>query len=236
MLRRYVVINSKGGCGKTTLASNLASYFATRGYKTALIDHDPQRSSFHWLKKRSADHAKIHGVVGAGDLGAKITRSFQLRVPEDTQRVIVDTPAAMKKPDLVDVLRSSNAIIVPVLPSSIDSHVTVNFVRELQMITRQSAIRAPIALVANRVRKNVRAYGQLEEALEELGIPLLTSLRDAQVYVDAAEQGVGIHDLEAKRLLRDRFQWLPIVHWLENSGKRPTRQELHYQSQQAQAY
>jgi chromosome partitioning protein len=47
-----LVVNSKGGSGKTTLTTNLASYFAVNRIPTAVMDYDPQGSCLNWLKSR----------------------------------------------------------------------------------------------------------------------------------------------------------------------------------------
>ncbi|MCG7961877.1 MAG: ParA family protein, partial [Candidatus Thiodiazotropha taylori] len=49
-MKRLLILNSKGGCGKTTIATNLAGYYASAGTPTALFDYDPQGSSHRWLE------------------------------------------------------------------------------------------------------------------------------------------------------------------------------------------
>src|SRR5664279_5028237 len=113
-MQRILVLNPKGGSGKTTIATNLASYFASIGDRPMLLDNDPQGSSTRWLKKRKPEQAQIHGV-SAFDRNTRMTRAFQLRVPADAQHVIVDTPAAVPGQDLPELTRNADAIIVPVL-------------------------------------------------------------------------------------------------------------------------
>lgn len=219
MIRKIVVINSKGGCGKTTLSTNLASYYAVNGYPCALFDYDPQDSAIRWLNQRPAHLAKIHGVAAAHPPEGSFTRSFQLRVPAETQRIILDTPASMKRMDLIEVLRDASAVIIPILPSFIDCRVTSAFIRDLGTEMRIHAPGAPFAIVANRVRRNTRAFHNLLAFLDEEGFPPVACLRDSQNYVQASAEGLGLHEIKARLTHDDRIQWESLIHWLETGGK-----------------
>ena len=219
MIRKIVVINSKGGCGKTTLSTNLASYYAVNGYPCALFDYDPQDSATRWLKQRPDYLAKIHGVAAAHPPEGNFTRSFQMRVPLDTQRIVLDTPASMKRMDLVEVLRDASAVIIPILPSFIDCRVTSDFIRDLETEMRMHAPGAPLAIVANRVRRNTRAFNKLLEFLHAEGRPPIACLRDSQYYVQAAAEGMGVHEIKASLTRDDRLQWESLINWLDTGGK-----------------
>lgn len=225
MIRKIVVINSKGGCGKTTLSTNLASYYATNGYPCALFDYDPQDSATRWLTQRPAHLAKIHGVAAAHPPVGNLTRSFQMRIPPETQRIVLDTPASMKRMDLVEVLRDASAVIIPILPSFIDCRVTSAFLRDLGTEMRLHAPGALIAVVANRIRRNSRAYHALLEFLNEEGRPPVACLRDSQLYVLAAAEGMGIHELKINLTREDRSQWQSLIDWLE-TGQRDIQSDL----------
>jgi chromosome partitioning protein len=233
MIRKIVVINSKGGCGKTTLSTNLASFYAVNGYPCALFDYDPQDSATRWLSQRPDYLAKIHGVAAAHPPEGNVTRSFQMRVPPETQRIILDTPASMKRMDLVEVLRDASAVIVPVLPSFIDCRVTSAFIRDLSTEMRLHAPGAPIATVANRVRRNTRAYHKLLEFLDEEGKPPVACLRDSQYYVNAAAEGMGVHEIKASLTREDRVQWQSLINWLETGGRADTQPEMFNMEKQA---
>ena len=99
-MRRIIVLNAKGGCGKTTVATNLASSYAIRGFKTALIHYDPQESSMQWLRSRSPDLPRIQGIAIHDASRVPLAGAWQLRIPRDTQRVVVDTPAGLRAMDL----------------------------------------------------------------------------------------------------------------------------------------
>ncbi len=215
MIKKIVVINSKGGCGKTTLSTNLASYYAAHGYPTALLDYDPQDSATRWLSQRPESLAGIYGVAAAHPPEENVTRSFQLRVPPGTQRLILDTPASLKRMELIEILRDAWAIIVPILPSTIDSCVTSDFLKDLGKEIRMHTTDASIAIVANRVRRNTRAFQTLMKFLEDKDMPPVTCLRDSQNYVQASAEGMGIHDMKATLTRVDREHWQSLIDWLE---------------------
>ena len=84
-MRHILVTNAKGGCGKSTLATNLAAYYASEGYATALVDYDPQESALAWLEERPEEYAEITAIAGfQGGLR---------QVPRQCEYVIIDSPA-----------------------------------------------------------------------------------------------------------------------------------------------
>lgn len=218
-MQKIVVINSKGGCGKTTLATNLASQFASQGLSTALLDFDPQGSSIRWLSQRSESRAPIYGVHVGNNRHMTQTSSFQMRVPPETERVIFDAPAGITGYELEKFIRHVDTILIPVLPSSIDIHAATRFIEDLLIIgkVRQKGIR--VAVVANRVKKNTITYHSLERFLNTLKLPFVTSLRDSQNYVHAAERGIGIHEMWDRRTEDDKAQWRSLIRWLEEGEK-----------------
>lgn len=219
-MKRLLILNSKGGCGKTTIATNLAGYYASTGTPTALIDNDPQGSSRQWLEMRPDGLATIHGVFAGKPTPGGVTRSFALRVPAETRRVIIDTPASMKRLEMMDHLRSASAVIVPLLPSAIDRHVTLDFLNELTTLCRQMSLQLPIGIVANRVRLNTLSFRNLKEILENSEVPLVAYLRDTQSYVHAAEEGSSITEIKPPVAKKELLQWTALVYWLE-SGRIP---------------
>jgi len=216
MPRKCVIINRKGGCGKTTLSTNLAGYYASQGDLPTLFDYDPQDSAMRWLRTRPDGARAIHGVAAGHPTQPGITRAFQLRVPPETENIIVDTPASLKKMELIDILQGASAVLVPVLPSSIDLHVTEAFVEDLRNILRLHAPRASVAIVANRVRHNSLAYHRMRKFLGEMGLAPIASLRDTQNYVNAAQSGLCIHEIKPALSHRDRNDWRPLIQWLEH--------------------
>ena len=209
-----LVINPKGGSGKTTVATNLASYFASIKVPTTLMDYDPQGSSLNWLKQRPMDVARIHGANAAPAKPGRL-RSVDMRVPEDTRQLVIDAPAGASGLLLQEMLGRTNCIVIPVAPSSIDIHATANFIRDLLIAGRIRANNIRLAVVANRVKKSVPVYQPLERFLNSLNLPLLTRISDSDVYVTAAETGVGVFEMEFAASATERQQFMPIVEWLE---------------------
>jgi len=213
-MKRIVVLNPKGGSGKTTLAINLASYYASCQQKPVLMDFDPQGSSVRWVRKRQQAQAPIH-VIAAFENDARTTRAFQMRVPPGTTHVIVDTPAALGSPRMPDITRDADKIIVPVLPSDIDIHACSRCIRDLLLVAKIRREDDRLGVVANRIRRNTLTYQSLIRFLQTLGIPIITTIRDSQNYVRAAELGLGVHEMKSYITREDVEQWVPLIDWLE---------------------
>jgi chromosome partitioning protein len=216
-MKRIVVLNPKGGSGKTTIAINLASYFASRQQSPVLMDYDPQGSSLRWVKKRLPDQAPIH-VIAAFQTDSRTTRAFQLRIPDNATHVIVDTPAAVESRHLPEVTRDAHKIVVPVLPSDIDIHTCSRTIRDLLLIAKIRREDDRIGVVANRVRRNTLTYQSLIRFLQTLGIPIVATIRDSQNYVRAAELGIGVHEMKSHLVREDIEQWQSLVEWLDKPG------------------
>jgi len=212
-MQRIVVLNPKGGSGKTTIAINLASYYATRQQSPVLMDFDPQGSSLRWVKKRQPAQPLIH-VIAAFENDARTTRAFQLRVPVTATHVIVDTPAALDSPRMPDITRDADKILVPVLPSDIDIHACSRCIRDLLLVAKIRREDERIGVIANRVRRNTLTYQSLIKFLQTLGIPIVATIRDSQNYVRAAELGIGVHEMKSYIAREDVEQWAPLVDWL----------------------
>ena len=226
-LLKFVVLNSKGGCGKTTLSTSLAAYYAARGFKTALLDTDPQGSSLRWLANRGERGPHITGVPGY-DRSGRVTKSFLMRVPPETERLIVDTPAAMDNLKLQDVTRGAHAIVIPVLPSDIDIHAASRCIADLLLTGRIENRRERVAVVANRVKKQAKMYETLRRFLHSLDIPFVATIRDTQNYIHAVEQGLGVHELKDRNVKADVHEWNALIEWLEKRNVLPTQQaQLH---------
>ena len=214
-MRHIMVMNAKGGCGKSTLATNLASFYANEEYSVALADYDPQQTSLDWLEERPDDVPEITGLE-AFETGLRgVTRA--------TDIVIIDAPARTHKSELTYLVRHAESIIVPVLPSSIDMRATARFVEELRRVGQVIRKEVKLAVVANRVRENTLIFEELDEFLERLRIPYLTALREAQNYVRAYTRGLGIFELPEYLAWPDWEQWDPIIEWLESRRSRPRK-------------
>ena len=219
-LHKIVVLNPKGGCGKSTLAVNLSGYLASRGNSVAIMDFDPQGSSMRWLKSRPGNSAPIHGIA-AFDVRSSTTRSWQLRVPNNIRYLVVDSPASVPAENLAELTSGAHAILIPILPSDIDVHAASQLMKDLLLIAKVSRRMGRIGVVANRVRENTLAYRKLMRFLNSLSISLVGVLRDSQHYVHSAEQGLSIHEMHSARVQQDTESWQPIFDWLEDRLETP---------------
>jgi chromosome partitioning protein len=212
-MQRIVVLNPKGGSGKTTIASNLAACYAANGERPTLMDLDPQGSSMRWLRKRPGEAPPIHGIA-AFERSATVTRSWQTRIPSDCGAVIIDTPAAIDAHTLPDLTRGADAVLVPVMPSEIDIHATAKCIADLLLVAKIRRSQRRIGIIANRVRSNTRVSQSLTRFLSSLDIPLIATLRDTQSYVRSAEVGLGVYEMPQWQVQQDLPHWREVLSWL----------------------
>ncbi len=211
-----MLLNPKGGSGKTTIATNLAAYYAGQGFLTALFDHDAQGSSTRWLQLRPESRAVIRGVAAfQNPIG--VTRSFQLRVPLNAERVIVDTPAGRTDPYLPSLVRIADTIIVPVLPSPIDIDAIFSLVEVLRRVESVCKRDVRITAVVNRTPAHRSGLKPLEKALESVGLNVATRLRETRRYPRASARGIGVNELNGIGRERCLDDWRPLWAWLENN-------------------
>jgi len=214
--RRVMLLNAKGGCGKSMLATHLAGYYASRGLGTTIIDHDQQQAALRWLSLRPPERPVIHGIA-ARRTSAQVTRAWQMRPPEGTERVVIDTPAGLAGFELARMVREADVILIPVLASDNDIHAVSRFVADLLLEGRVRTMPVRVGLVANRVRRNTRIFDALRRFLARLRFPFVTTLRDTQHYVHAARGGLGIHELKpTPRLAPDLESWTRLTDWIEH--------------------
>lgn len=211
-MRTIMTLNQKGGCGKSTLATNLASYYATQGKAVVLVDLDPQGCCIEWLKARPEDRPAIHGVAGW---------KGEAKIPKDVDVVIYDAPAGMHGKDLTPLLRKVQSAIIPVLPSPIDMRACAHFIQDILTMGRVSRDEVKLAVVANRVRENTLVYQHLESFLKALDIPFIATLRDTQNYIRAVERGLGIFEMAPSTVEQDLEQWQSVTRWLNSKRSVP---------------
>lgn len=213
-VQKIVVLNPKGGSGKTTIATNLASFYSLRQQHPTLMDFDAQGSSIRWVQMRAETRPRIHGIA-VYEHRPGVTRSFQLRLPAQCQCVIVDTPAALDSNRLQEMTRDADAVIVPVLPSDIDIHAASRCISDLLRVAKMHRSENRIGVIANRVQRRKRTYQSLIRFLDKLSIPIVATLRDSQSYLYASECGLGIHELDSARARADVEQWQSLTSWLD---------------------
>ncbi len=212
-MRHILVLNSKGGCGKSTIATSLAAYYATRDERVTLVDYDRQASSLDWLQRRPENRPPITGVAGFND-------GFR-PVPRNTDVVVIDAPAGCHGRELTELVRHAETIVVPVLPSTIDIVASGKFIDALLEVGKVERREVKLAVVGNRVREVTLIAQELDDYLGKLKMPYVTKLREAQNYVRAYTRGLGIHELPEYLAWPDWEQWKPLVSWLNSKKSQP---------------
>ncbi len=207
-----VVANPKGGVGKSTLATNLAGYFASRGHAVMLGDVDRQQSARTWLGLRPAGLPRISTW--------ETTHDDIVRPPKGTTHVVLDTPAGLHGKRLDDVLKIADRVLIPLQPSIFDIHATHDFFRQLAAHKRTARLK--LAVVGMRTREGTIAteqlrgfLGTMQEPTHEAELPLLGFVRDTQNYVHLAAHGLTLWDVASARFERDLEQWQPITAWAD---------------------
>ncbi|MCW8908110.1 MAG: AAA family ATPase [Sedimenticola sp.] len=228
-MHNIMVLNAKGGCGKTTISTTLACYFAGQGFTTALMDYDPQNSSHHWLQMRKPSQPEIRSI-DAARTRTGMTRSWQLHTGVGTEVVVIDTPAGVTGGQLIELFNKADSILIPVMPTIIDLNAVEGFLDELMRFAKHRLHGKRIAMVINRVRFKSEIYEKIESLSNRLGIPLIGSLRDTHNYAVAMESGVGICEMKPEVSSKDREQWQPILKWLHEAipTKHPSRGKQHH--------
>jgi chromosome partitioning protein len=199
-----VIANPKGGVGKSTLATNVAGYFASRGNAVMLGDADKQQSSRLWLGLRARSAAPILTWEMGADQIAK--------PPRGTSHVVLDTPAGLHGKRFKEVMKWADKVLVPLQPSVFDIFATRAFLDELA--ESRHIGKTQIGLVAMRVDARTIAASQLASFVESSGFPLIGHVRDTQNYVHLAAQGLSVFDVAPGRVDRDLALWQPICEWL----------------------
>jgi len=209
-LHKIVILNPKGGCGKTTLATNLASGYARRGLTPTLVDCDPQGFSMRWLEKRPTTRPMIYGIAAY-----ESEEPLAAQVNPDSKNMIFDLPAALPGNQLQDYTYTADSILIPIMPSAVDVYSATRFIAELLLDQQLDRRDQRLVIVANRVRSNTKSYRMLKSFLKSLDIPLIAVLRDSQNYVHAIAQGLGLCELPAYRIKNDVQQIDAIFTWLD---------------------
>lgn len=205
---KILVVNSKGGCGKTTTATHLASAFAVNGLKTALADCDRQKSSLSWLKARPKDRATIRGLDWVKDEGD---------VPK-VDRLVIDAPAAMTFGRIEALIKTADVIVVPILPSVFDEQSTQKLMKRVDELKPIRKGKKDVGILANRMRARSRAGNRLEDFVGGLKHEVVGRIHDRAVYADVALGGLSVFDLPGAKGEMLRSDWLPVVRFCENQA------------------
>lgn len=212
-MQKIMLLNPKGGCGKSTISTNLAAYYANWGLNVGLADFDPQKSSLNWLRQRTFDLPKIKAI------NANTERFIY---PDSLDYLIIDTPASLDKDKMQQLINLTDSIIIPILPSPIDIQAAGYFIYQLLLKYRITSEDKDICLVANRARERSQIYRELMKFTNSIKLPLVATLHDSQNYIKYAAKGSSIFDHKDQSTPSKSIEdWMPLTNWL-NSKELPT--------------
>jgi chromosome partitioning protein len=208
-MKTVLVASSKGGAGKTTIATHLAAQSALDGLRTALVDADPQASSTRWAQKRAGLDSAVLAIDGTR------RKAWRKQVPDDTQRVVVDGAAGAMADELDPFLETVDAVIVPVVPSTFDIEATVPFLDSLARHPRVRKGTLRVGLVGNKLKPWTNVSQQALDLLKQWPYPLVAQLRDSQGYVVTTALGKSLFDYHSAQVREHQSDWQPLLRWLK---------------------
>ncbi len=209
-MKTVLVASSKGGVGKTTIATHLAAQSALAGQRTVLVDADPQGSSTRWAERRAGLDSAVLPVDGH-------RKDWHRKVPEDAQQVVIDAPAGAMAGDLDRFLDQVDAVVVPVLPSALDIEATVPFLNTLAKLPRVRKGKLRVGLVGNRLKPWTNASQQALDLFKAWPYPLVAQLRDSQAYVVLTGLGKSLFDYNSQAVRDHQQDWQPLLRWLRKT-------------------
>lgn len=214
--RKILVINGKGGCGKTTVATNLAVTYANKGHCVALTDNDPQASSTFWAEQRDPELPQVHVVRAHQRSNFYQTQAFHNRLPSDISRIIVDGSSNTRDRDLELILKNADIILIPLLPSAVDIRAAGQFITQLLAHRAFRVAPRPVGVISNRVQSNTETHAKLLDFLGCLEVPNVATFRDSPAYTQAFESGRGVVDMtESRSARREYAAWNQLTNWIE---------------------
>lgn len=207
-MKTVLVASSKGGVGKTTIATHLAAQSALTGLSTVLVDADPQGSSTRWAERRAGLQSAVLPIDGT-------RRNWHKSVPEDAQRLVIDAAAGSMREDLESHLDAADVVVVPVQPSVLDIDATVNFLNSLAKHPRVRKGQTRVGLVGNRLKPWTNASQQALDLLKQWPYPVVAQLRDSQAYVMLTGLGKSLFDYNSAQVRQHQEDWQPLLRWLK---------------------
>jgi chromosome partitioning protein len=206
MTERICIINWKGGCGKTTIATTLAVALAARGLATGLADYDRQKTAKSWAKLRPKNAIALSAFDWREDFGAH---------PKSLERLIIDCPPSLRAKGVRAVIAECKVVVIPLLPSLFDEMATLRFVKRLAAMKAVREGKTHLLLVANRYRSDRRSSQMLEDFLVANTMLLVARIPEREIYSDLARKGLTIFDGQTKPSIDQQQAWLPLIRAVE---------------------
>ncbi|MDH5392432.1 MAG: ParA family protein [Gammaproteobacteria bacterium] len=204
-MHHILILNSKGGCGKTTISVNIASFFACWGVQVALADFDKQHSSTDWLRCRSKDNPRILSVAAWQE---------DYHIPDEAEYVIMDTPAGLDGEAMLALLKKADTILIPILPSPLDIRAAGRLIHDIMQQYNHLPNKPRIGIIANRVRRQTKIYNSLKRFIDKLDIDFIASLRDTQNYITSTSTGTSLFELPNWKKQKDLTGWCQLINWI----------------------
>jgi chromosome partitioning protein len=205
LMHTILVLNSKGGCGKTTISINIASFFACWGVQVALADFDRQHSSTDWLRARPKESPRILSVAAWQE---------NYTIPDEAEYVIMDTPAGINEDELAQLLRKADTILIPILPSPLDIRAAGRLIHDIMQQYDDLPLKPRIGIIANRVRRQTKIYNSLKRFLSKLDLDFIATLRDTQNYITTTDLGISLFELPNWKKQKDLVGWCQLINWI----------------------
>jgi chromosome partitioning protein len=187
--RTIALANLKGGCGKSTLALNLAAGLARRG-TTTLVDADPQGALLHW-----ADWAGSEGGLPGLRQAGRNPGEILGQAARDSRYVVIDCPPSVDMDITGQCLEQADVVLIPVLPSPLDLWASAGTVEAVER-ARQANPRLRAWLVLNQTEPRSAMTRAISGAVVSLEVPVLnTRIRRRAAYRTSAVEGMSVYQL-----------------------------------------
>ncbi|WP_047049684.1 ParA family protein [Vibrio mexicanus] len=202
---KILVMNQKGGVGKSTVTAALVSHLIERDYKVNVIDFDKQRSSHDWADCINSGCSQTYSP----SFRSLSEMALSLKVSRDAEFVILDSPSNFSREEMARYTHFVDAIILPMSPSPVDLHASLPFIKDVidsGVLTRRNIA---LSFIINRCaeqNKNVERVTNLLNHFRQF--PTLGSMSDSHLYQDAFYYKRPIDTSIDKALWQNTISWL----------------------------